>query len=149
MKLPVYQVDAFSRCLFGGNPAAIVPLREWLPEEQMQQIAMENNLSETAFFVPGGNGFGLRWFTPVTEVALCGHATLAAAHVLFTELDYRQAEILFHTKSGELKVRKNGRLLAMDFPATPPIKAETPDALLKALGNGDVLGVFKSDDYLV
>lgn len=149
MKLPVYQVDAFSRSLFGGNPAAVVPLQEWLPEGQMQHIAMENNLSETAFFVPQGDGFELRWFTPVTEVALCGHATLATAHVLFNELDYKQAEVSFYTQSGELKVRKNGRLLAMDFPAASSKKVETPGALLKALGNEKAIEVFKSDDYLV
>ena len=117
MKINVYQVDAFANKPFEGNPAAICPLAEWLPEQTMQALAAENNLSETAFFVPEGDGFALRWFTPVTEVDLCGHATLAAAYVLFEELDYQAEEVLFSTKYGTLSVSRNGDFLRMDFPA--------------------------------
>ena len=97
MTIPIYQVDAFTENLFGGNPAAICPLNEWLPAPQMQKIAAENNLAETAFFIPVGNDFELRWFTPEVEIDLCGHATLATAHVLFTILEYEREVIHFHT----------------------------------------------------
>ena len=104
MKLTLYQVDAFAERVFTGNPAAICPLSEWLPDPVMQSIAAENNLSETAFFVPADQGFHIRWFTPLAEVDLCGHATLAAAHILFSELGYQSAQILFQSKSGLLTV---------------------------------------------
>ena len=97
MKLPIYQADAFTSELFGGNPAAVIPLEEWLPDGVMQNIAAENNLSETAFFVEEGDSFRLRWFTPAVEVDLCGHATLATSHVLFEELGYEQPTINFNT----------------------------------------------------
>ena len=100
MKLPIFQVDAFAEVLFKGNPAAVVPLEEWPEEKLMQSIAMENNLSETAFFVPSRLGFEIRWFTPVSEVKLCGHATLAAAHVIFEEAGYPKDEISFGSLSG-------------------------------------------------
>jgi len=148
MKLRQYQVDAFSDRLFGGNPAAIVPLDSWLPDELMQSIATENNLSETAFFVPTGNGFHLRWFTPAAEVKLCGHATLATAHVIFDHLGYSEDCITFETLSGELRVEKRGELLSMDFPATPPSPCATPDILAQALGREPV-EVLAEDDYLV
>ena len=116
MKLPIYQVDAFTDSVFKGNPAAVVPLYSWLPDELMQSIAAENNLSETAFFVPVADGFHLRWFTPGYEIDLCGHATLATAHVLWQELNYRETELRFQSMSGELRVRKTGRQYQLDFP---------------------------------
>ncbi len=117
MKLPLYQVDAFTDKLFSGNPAAVCPLQEWLPDELMQNIAMENNLAETAFIVPRGTDFEIRWFTPTLEVDLCGHATLAAAHVFFDYLHYQGNEIRFHSRSGVLPVHKRGDVLTLDFPA--------------------------------
>ena len=134
MNIPVYQVDAFANRVFEGNPAAICPLEHWLPEHTMQALAAENNLSETAFFVPAEDGFELRWFTPATEVDLCGHATLAAAHVLFEELDFQGEEIRFSTKSGPLSVirsGKSGELLSMDFPAQAPLPITCPRKLSK------------------
>ena len=124
--------------MFSGNPAAVCPLQEWPEEALMQAIAAENNLSETAFFVRQGNhqenSFALRWFTPAIEVDLCGHATLAAAHVLFTELDYKEATIVFVTRSGELTVQKNGDMLTMSFPKLDYEPCDPPAALLKGLG---------------
>ncbi len=121
MRLPIYIVHAFTRELFGGNPAAVCPLTEWLPDRKMQQLAAENNLSETAFFVPEENGFRLRWFTPTTEVKLCGHATLATAHILFTELNYDKEQIIFYSLSGELLVtRASENRIQLDFPANKP-----------------------------
>ena len=133
MKLPFVQVDAFADRPFAGNPAALIPLGEWLPDEVMQAIAMENNLSETAFTVPaaGDADFELRWFTPTTEVALCGHATLASAHVLI-----ERDEVRFRTrKAGILPVRRQGEGLALDLPVTL-VKPSTHPALLDALGTG-------------
>lgn len=149
IKLSIYQVDAFTSRLFGGNPAAVVPLQEWLSDEQMQKIAMENNLSETAFFVPEGNDFNLRWFTPTTEVDLCGHATLATAHVLFNEMNYEKDEIIFQTKSGLLRVQKDGSRLMMNFPAAEVQKTKAPAKLYEALGINAPADVFKSDDLMV
>lgn len=134
MKLKQYQVDAFASKVFKGNPAAVCPLRQWLSDELMQSIAAENNLSETAFFVPSARGFHLRWFTPTLEIELCGHATLAAAHVLFEHLGYVQTSILFETLSGDLIVQKKGDLLLMDFPAITSQSMPIPSALVEALG---------------
>lgn len=131
-ELRLFQVDVFSKILFAGNPAAVCPLETWLPDDLMQKIAMENNLSETAFFTPTPTGFHLRWFTPTQEVELCGHATLAAAHVLFHCLGYSQPTIHFTTLSGILTVSKNAHLLEMDFPRQDPIPCEAPKALLEA-----------------
>lgn len=118
MRIPIYQVDAFTSRVFAGNPAAICPLDEWLPDEQMQAIAAENNFAETAFFVPRGDGFDLRWFTPLVEVDLCGHATLASAFVLFEKLGYSGDSITFSTKSELLTVvRRADGMLEMDFPS--------------------------------
>lgn len=118
MKLDQYEVSAFSSQPFGGNPAAVVPLEDWLPDDLMLAIAAENNLSETAFYLPDGDGFGLRWFTPEVEVELCGHATLATAHVLFNELGHKAETIRFGTKfSGELKVSRDDRGICLDLPA--------------------------------
>ncbi len=121
MKIPIYQVDAFHEQIFKGNPAAVCPLDKWLPDTLMQAIAMENNLSETAFFVKIKNGFNIRWFTPKSEVDLCGHATLASAHVLFSHLDYPGDQILFHSKSGDLMINRDAKgIVQMNFPAYFP-----------------------------
>ncbi len=117
MEWPIYQVDAFADRVFAGNPAAVMPLEYWPEDSLLQAIAMENNLAETAFLVPRDPGYALRWFTPRVEVDLCGHATLAAAHVLFEYLDHPGEEILFHTRSGELWVRRAPAGLTLDFPA--------------------------------
>lgn len=119
MSLSVYYIDAFTDKVFGGNPAAVVPLKKWLADETMQKIAMENNLSETVFFVPEGDGFGIRWFTPVTEINLCGHATLASAYVLWSILAYPYPQIHFYSKSGKLYVDRDGDRIRMQFPVIP------------------------------
>lgn len=149
MNLPIYQVDAFTSQLFAGNPAAVVPLEDWLADEQMQAIAAENNLSETAFFVKEGESYRLRWFTPAVEVDLCGHATLATGHILFEELGYEEDEIVFKTKSGLLTVKQEDNRLSMNFPAVEPEQAEGPFVLFQALGIAKTSEVFKSDDYMV
>lgn len=149
MPLSIFQVDAFTSELFAGNPAAVVPIEEWLTDEQMQNIAAENNLSETAFFVKEGESYRLRWFTPTVEVDLCGHATLATAHVLFEELGYPEDEIVFKTRSGLLTVGKENGRLRMNFPADDMSKSEAPDVLFKALGIQKTNEVYKSDDYMV
>jgi PhzF family phenazine biosynthesis protein len=137
MRLPIYQIDAFTSAVFGGNPAAVVPLEAWLPDTTLQAIAAENNLSETAFFVSEGEDWHLRWFTPTMEVDLCGHATLASASLIFSRLkpDARQAR--FRTRSGWLEVTANGDLLSMDFPSRPPVRKTDPGlqaAVTHALG---------------
>lgn len=147
MKIRQYQVDAFTGTTFSGNPAAVCPLDNWLDDRLLQAIADENNLSETAFFVPRGDGFALRWFTPTTEIDLCGHATLASAHVLFNHLGYAGQRIAFATRSGELVVERAGRQLAMDFPARPPRHCPAPPALLAGLG-GSPTAILAADDYI-
>ena len=142
-----YQVDAFTTRAFAGNPAAVCPLVTWLDDALLQAIAEENNLSETAFFVPSAKGFRLRWFTPVAEVDLCGHATLAAAHVLFELLAYPEPAITFETRSGDLFVTRRNGLLEMDFPAQPPVACPLPEALVKGLGIRP-LELLVADDYL-
>lgn len=150
MKLPIYQVDAFTAKLYGGNPAAIVPLKEWLPAPIMQKIAVENNLSETAFFVPEGDLFELRWFTPEYEIDLCGHATLATAHILFTELGYQEKTINFHTqKAGTLTVSKADDLYTLDFPSRLAKISEAPEGLIEAMGGSKPVEVLKSRDYIL
>ena len=134
MRLPLFQIDAFAERVFQGNPAAVCPLEAWLPEALMQAIAAENNLSETAFCVPEGEGYGLRWFTPLKEIDLCGHATLATAHVLFEHLGFAGAEIVFSTRSGALRVTRAGDRLAMDFPAKAVEPCAAPGALIEGLG---------------
>ncbi|HEY1722126.1 MAG TPA: PhzF family phenazine biosynthesis protein [Magnetospirillaceae bacterium] len=136
MKLPIYQVDAFTDKIFAGNPAAIVPLDSWLPDATMQAIAAENNLAETAFFVRDHDkdAWGLRWFTPSVEVDLCGHATLAAAYVLFEHLGAGGGAVHFDTRSGRLTVKRDGGLLVMDFPARPPHAHPSAPDLEKVLG---------------
>ncbi|MFN7938991.1 MAG: PhzF family phenazine biosynthesis protein [Bryobacteraceae bacterium] len=148
MRIPIYQVDAFAAVPFTGNPAAVCPLEEWLPDSVMQQIAAENNLAETAFFVPQGAGYGLKWFTPVVEIDLCGHATLASAFVLWEKLGYAGERISFETRSGTLTVSRQGELLALDFPTRAPEACEVHPALLVALG-GSPREVLASRDYLV
>jgi PhzF family phenazine biosynthesis protein len=150
MTIPIYQADAFTDKLFGGNPAAICPLTEWLPDAVMQQIALENNLAETAFFVKNENGYLLRWFTPELEIDLCGHATLASAHILFTELGYDQDTIHFDTvKAGTLAVKRDGDKYSMDFPSRPPGYAELPAGLVEALGGKEPAEVLRSRDYFL
>lgn len=150
MTIPIYQVDAFTDKLFGGNPAAICPLTGWLPDEIMQKIAVENNLAETAFFVKNTNGYKLRWFTPEYEIDLCGHATLASAHILFTELGYSGDAIHFETiKAGTLIVTKAGDKYTMDFPSRPPIPIEPPNGLIEALGEKQPLEFLRSRDYFI
>jgi PhzF family phenazine biosynthesis protein len=153
LKHALYQIDAFASRPFEGNPAAVIPLTEWLSDSVMQSIASENNLSETAFFVPADDGYAIRWFTPVDEVDLCGHATLASAHVLFSELSHPGDRIRFSSRSGPLSVTRNGDCLTLDFPAQPPSPINPPDRLLEGLGlapseclaREDYLAVFRSE----
>lgn len=147
MKLRQFQVDAFASRRFEGNPAAVCPLKEWLSDDLMQSIAAENNLSETAFFVPAQSGFHLRWFTPVAEVDFCGHATLASGHVLFDALDYEKQSVVFETRSGEMTVERSGKLYVMNFPAQPPKPCSPPKTLIEALG-AKPTEVLAADDYL-
>jgi predicted PhzF superfamily epimerase YddE/YHI9 len=150
MKLPIYQVDAFTASVFKGNPAAICPLERWLPDATMQSIGAENNLAETAFFVPRAGAkaeaeYDLRWFTPEIEMDLCGHATLASAFIVFSVLAPEQRTVTFHTRSGPLTVRRDGERLKMDFPARPPDRCEAPAGLSEALGHAP-REVWKSRD---
>lgn len=150
MKLPIYQVDAFTNELFAGNPAAVCPLKTWLPDKKMQKIAAENNLAETAFFVKNGDHYDLRWFTPAVEVDLCGHATLATAHVLFQHLNYEEKELRFQTRVGELKVRRSGDWYTMNFPTDDIQLVENPpENLLKALNVTAKAIYIGREDYLV
>ena len=148
MQIPIFQVDAFSERTFSGNPAAVCPLKEWLPDPTMQAIAAENNLAETAFFVPENGVYHLRWFTPACEVDLCGHATLASAYVLFTELSANGSILRFATKSGELTVERRGELLIMDFPSRPPEKQISDPAIIAAVG-GNPVETLAARDYLL
>jgi predicted PhzF superfamily epimerase YddE/YHI9 len=149
MRLPMYQVDAFTDSLFGGNPAAVCPLDAWLPDATMQSIAAENNLAETAFFAPERGDYALRWFTPTVEVDLCGHATLASGHVVFSFLEPKRERVSFHTvKAGTLTVSRRGDMLVMDFPARPAEPCEPPAGLLAALG-GAPREVLRARDHLV
>jgi PhzF family phenazine biosynthesis protein len=148
MRLPLYQVDAFTDRLFGGNPAAVVPLEQWLPDTTLQAIAAENNLAETAFFVAEGTAYALRWFTPTVEVDLCGHATLASAYVIFRFLDPRREQIDFRTlKAGMLRVTREGEVLALDFPSRPPEPVTALAPLAAALGKAPA-AVLAARDYL-
>jgi len=149
MNLTIYQVDAFTKEVFKGNPAAIVPLENWIDAELMQKIALENNLSETAFFVKNGDVYEIRWFTPTFEIDLCGHATLASAFVIFEILKAEEVRVKFHShKSGELSVEKRDDVLTLDFPARPVSKTEIPDGLVEALGR-EPKEVFKARDYFL
>ncbi len=148
MRIAQFIVDAFAAQPFSGNPAAVCPLPHWLPDALMQAIAAEHQLSETAFFVREGADYALRWFTPKAEVALCGHATLAAAHVLFSHLGAEDEQLRFHTRSGVLVVQRLADGLAMDFPASTPQPCDAPAALLQGLGIAPV-EVLAAEDYLV
>jgi PhzF family phenazine biosynthesis protein len=148
MKLPIYQVDAFTSRLFAGNPAAIVLLDAWLPDSTLAAIASENNLAETAFVIPRGEAMPLRWFTPTVEVDLCGHATLAAAHVLFRHTLPEAERLVFATRSGNLTVTREGERLSMDFPARPGTAVPITEALVSALGAQPVAAL-QARDLLV
>jgi PhzF family phenazine biosynthesis protein len=153
MKLTIYQVDAFADKLFSGNPAAVIPLDAWIDVELMQQIALENNLSETVFFGPTKNknaDFEIRWFTPEVEIDLCGHATLASAYVLFNILNFDKPGIRFSSMSGILKVTKEDDLICLDFPSWKPERLDIyPDELSAILDYEEFIGVYKYRDILV
>jgi PhzF family phenazine biosynthesis protein len=153
MKLALYQIDAFTSKLFGGNPAAVIPLKKWIPDELMQQLAMENNLSETVFFVPSEKkeaDYDIRWFTPALEINLCGHATLASAYTIFTILKAKKKSVTFQSKSGLLSVKKKKDILEMDFPSWKPERLnDYPAELSAALGGAEIVGVYKKRDLLV
>ena len=148
MKLSLYQIDAFANKVFEGNPAAVIPLENWLPTKTMQLIASENNLSETAFFCPSDNNYEIRWFTPKDEVELCGHATLASAYVLFNLLNYKTEQIEVNSLSGSLIVKKINDLFRLDFPSQKPIKCKMPRLLTEGLGR-ESNNCYKNEDYLV
>jgi PhzF family phenazine biosynthesis protein len=157
MKIPIYQIDAFTNNVFSGNPAAVCPLNEWLEHGTLQLIAAENNLSETAFFVKQKNCYELRWFTPTMEVDLCGHATLASAFVIFNHLDLSLNEIVFKTtKAGTLIVKRENDLIAMDFPSRKAQPCKTSNVLIQAfrikpsevLLARDYLVVFESEEQI-
>lgn len=153
MKLNLYQVDAFTSTLFKGNPAAVVPLEKWIDDELMQKLAMENNLAETVFFVPSqvdGADYDIRWFTPELEINLCGHATLASAFVLYTQLGYNKPSVTFSSKSGLLTVEKNGTNYEMDFPSWKPERiSDYPEGIAEILGVKEILGAYKYRDLLI
>lgn len=150
MRIPFYQVDAFTSRVFAGNPAGVCPLESWPEDTLMQDIAAENNLAETAFLVRAGEGFELRWFTPACEVALCGHATLAAAYVLFERADWPGDSVRFRTRwSGELAVKRRGDLLELDFPARPPAPVVPPPGLAEMLGAVPEQVLGSAEDLLV
>ncbi|MFT7606354.1 MAG: PhzF family phenazine biosynthesis protein [Saprospiraceae bacterium] len=149
MNIKLFQIDAFAEEQFSGNPAAVIPLDHWLEDDLMQQIAMENNLSETTFYVPAENGFEIRWFTPIIEVNLCGHATLACAHVLFNHYDYKEKTIRFHSKSGELLVSKEEDFYSMTLPTDILKQVSTPVEILKAFGIESMETYRGRDDYMI
>lgn len=158
MTYPIYQADAFTSRLFGGNPAAVIPLTAWLPDTLMQQVALENNLSETVFFVPSQNAaadYDIRWFTPEAEINLCGHATLASAYVLFEQLGFKKELLTFSSKSGLLKIKKDSAhapafRAVMEFPSWKPARMhDYPDTLQQMIGGLEMVGVYKHRDWLV
>jgi PhzF family phenazine biosynthesis protein len=146
MKIPYFEVDAFASKPFQGNPAGVCPLKNWLDDATMQNIAAENNLAETAFLAPRGDDFDLRWFAPEVEIDLCGHATLASAFILFTELGRKVNTVRFHSKSGPLAVTQKDGILTLDFPSRPPKPCAVPDALIRGLGKKPA-EVLKARDY--
>jgi len=147
MKLPIFQIDAFAEAPFQGNPAAVCPLDEWLPDEVLQAIALENNLSETAFYVARDGHYELRWFTPAKEVDLCGHATLAAADVVFRSNGHAQSPIIFQSRSGPLRVFREEDRLSLDFPAQAGVACEVPAMMVQALG-ATPLACYRAMDYM-
>lgn len=148
MNYQIFQIDAFTDTIFKGNPACVVPLKEWLPNEVLLKIAKENAVAETAFFVNNGDKIHLRWFTPDIEMDLCGHATLATAHALKTILNYPKNEIIFTTLSGDLMVTCNGDLYTLNFPSRDPIPCELPEIISQAL-NKQPVKVLKNRDYVL
>ncbi|HHO76291.1 MAG TPA: PhzF family phenazine biosynthesis protein [Deltaproteobacteria bacterium] len=148
MEIPIYQIDAFTQSVFTGNPAAVCPLEAWLDDATLKSIARENNLFETAFFLSKENGYHIRWFTPEAEVDLCGHATLASAFVLFTQIDPSCGFVTFESKSGPLSVEKKADRLCMNFPSQPPVPCAAPEELIAGLGKIPS-SVLKSEDYFV
>lgn len=150
MQLKIYQVDAFTDNIFGGNPAAVIPLEHWLSKDLMQLIALENNLSETVFFVSNQTGFDIRWFTPEVEINLCGHATLASAFILFEKLGYKKDSVVFQSASGPLTVTKKDGMLMMDFPSWEPKELEAIDPNLSTvLGDITILETHQYRDILI
>jgi predicted PhzF superfamily epimerase YddE/YHI9 len=149
MKIPIYQIDAFTDKLFSGNPAAVCHLTEWLPDDLLQNIASENNLSETAFYHQLGPDYEIRWFTPTVEVDLCGHATLATAHVIFNYNRIYQPEITFHSKSGILRVKQTGDFLTLDFPAATISPVPPPPSLIRAFLKSPTETYRSVSDYLL
>lgn len=148
MRIPIYQIDTFTSRVFSGNPAAVCPLDAWLDDSLLQAIAQENNLSATAFFVPEETGYRIRWFTPAAEEDLCGHATLAAAFVIFSYFDTSSSEISFSSGGGNLVVEQNDGMFSMDFPSQPPAPCKAPRHLLEGLTT-EPLEVLSSEDYFV
>lgn len=149
MKYDIYQIDAFTKEPFKGNPAAVVPLEDdWLPDKVMQKIALENNLAETAFFISTPIGYDLRWFTPTIEMDLCGHATLATGYLLFDILETDKEILKFQTRSGELTVEKDGDKFVLDFPSRPGVEANVPLGLIEAIG-AVPKEIYKSRDYML
>ena len=154
MKIPLYQIDAFSSRVFAGNPAAVCPLPSWLPDTTLQSIAAENNLAETAYIVGGHGQYEIRWFTPAIEIDLCGHATLASGFVVMSVLEPGCNEVLFSSKSGPLRVTREGETYTLDFPSRDPVRREAPPGLADALGSRpvevwssrDVMAVFDSEE---
>lgn len=149
MKIRLYQADAFTKNLFGGNPAAICPLDTWPDDPMLQNIAMENNLAETAFYIKNENVFHIRWFTPNTEVDLCGHATLACAHVIFSEYNFPGNELTFDSRSGKLTVRKENNLLILNFPSDKLEKVSLSQKLIAALGATPLEAYKGREDYML
>ena len=148
MKISIFQVDAFTSELFRGNPAAVCPLESWIDDNTLQLGASENNLSETAFFVRENDGYRIRWFTPVCEVDLCGHATLASAYIIFNEIDRTVSNIKFFSNSGKLSVTKDSDLILLDFPSLPPKISHNPENIYSAF-NIKPTEVLQADDYLL
>ena len=149
MTLQVYHVDAFADAIFKGNPARVCPLNRWLDDQTMQNIAAEYNVSETAFFVPQENGYHIRWFSPHKEVELCGHATLAAAFVLFNYIDQNLQEVTFHSISGALKVTKNKTTLTLIIDALMPVRDSEYITLFNATIGEEPIQVYKGLDYIL
>jgi PhzF family phenazine biosynthesis protein len=148
MKLDIYQIDAFTETIFGGNPACVVPLEKWLSDAVLLKITQENAVAETAFYVINGDKIHLRWFTPEIEMDLCGHATLATAHVLISILNYHNSQVVFQTLSGDLTVTFANDLFTLDFPSRKPIACELPEFISNSL-NILPIETLKSRDYVL
>lgn len=148
MKTTFYQIDAFTEKVFGGNPAAVCPLQDWLPDDILQNIAQENNLAETAFYVKKDRGYEIRWFTPVCEVDLCGHATIASGHALFNHEGYSGTTIEFSSRSGILRVTKKEKMLALDFPVDTFESIDPPKDFIKALGASPIEAYRGKTDFM-